>query len=169
MAENKIFLDICARLTESMSTVDRAVVGIHLYCISRGLLPASKTWIADWKHLTGYRILFKDLRNRDVEFDLTLSDRVNLSVHARTPTSDDLQHVVLHLKQLNGLPANDFCDKLKEQILPRFHKFILEPLETSGHLALHFPSFDDAFCRLAEGSYAATSSPENYIETFSQA
>jgi hypothetical protein len=131
-----------------MTTADRAVLAIQLYSLSQGLQANAREGLADWKVGSGYHLRFIDQCDREIEFDFTLSDGVNLSVHARTAEGDDFSHAVLFLKQLEGLDLDKFWIRMLEKVFPRYKKVILETLEVAGSIALISEGCSEMLCCL---------------------
>lgn len=157
-----------AKVSDAMTTVDRAVLAIHLHNIAQGLMPTEHELLDVLKFSSGYCLEYRDRSNKAVVLCLTLSDGVNLSVHARTSESDDLEHVVLFLKTLSGLSLDDFCNEMQDKVLPRLSKFMLTPLEESGHISLRQANFSDTQCSMsAEAHLSTTTEAGSYIEASS--
>jgi hypothetical protein len=163
MATTCLLCSFISKTNASMTTADRAVLAIQLYTLSQGLRATAREGLADWKVGSGYHLRFIDQCNREIVFDLSLSDGVNLSVHARTAEGEDFSHAVLFLKQLEGLDLDKFWVMMLEKIFPRYKRVLLETLEVAGSIALISEGCSDRpCCLLAEGHRVSQEETEAY-------
>mmetsp|Transcript_1677 Transcript_1677/g.3594 ORF Transcript_1677/g.3594 Transcript_1677/m.3594 type:complete len:166 (-) Transcript_1677:338-835(-) len=163
MADICLLKGFLAKVAVDTPSADKAVHAINLYNISQGLTPNQS---ASFVHSANYRLSYTDVKNRAFVLDLTLSDGVNLSVHARTQESDDLVHVVLFLKQLEGASVEMFWDKMQEKIFPRLKTFILQPLEEAGLISLRGDCF--VKCKFAAEEFqVAINESDSLVRAFS--